>query len=284
MTGGREAERRRSALLGGGLALVVHGLALLALGWTVAPRFWDPPSPPQPVVELRLLHQRPRAQSVRQPPPATAKAAHPAPASVGSPTPSAVAIPAPAPAAPPHAAGASARGSPVGQGGEGDLSGLLRAALGCANRDFSHLTDAERTRCDRGFATAARTATKVDAIPPEKRAYYDAVVKAYEKMHAPAPLSTPHFGDNFGLDERWAGPPGAHAPGFGCKIAIGPIPRGAKSYHDKPPHSLKLGRLPCFITPPSGFATEEADVQAPASLRERTDDAAHAAQFDVPKP
>lgn len=171
-------------------------------------------------------------------------------------------------------------------GGGGDADGaaraLARTTAGCDHQGWLHLTAAERDRCDRPFLEGMRSGMKIDAIPAAKRAYYDQVQAAYAKMHEPTPMSIniptdARFG-NLGVDPQWRAAAGAHMPGFGCAIKFG-IPRGYESYHDKPPHSLKLGALPCFVAPPSGLFTEEADVQAPASRREQEDDAAHAAKY-----
>ena len=236
--------------------------------------------------------QAPSPGAMRPSQPATAMArATPAPTLAAAP-PGLVhpALAAP-PAVPTGGAGAGPSrwrvdGSGVG-GAAGDAArALARTTVGCDRQTWLHLTADERARCERPFVEGYRSGLKIDAVPAAKRATYDQVQAAYAKMHAGAPLPfTPPLADrygNLGVTERWAGPPGAHRPGFGCKLGLGPPPRDWKSYHDKAPHSLKLGRLPCFITPPSGVLTEEADVQAPASLREQTDDAAHAAKYDPP--
>ncbi len=164
----------------------------------------------------------------------------------------------------------------------GDFKGFLRAGVGCAHRDGVGLTHAEREACDQKAGEVAKAAPTIDKIAPEKRAYFDAVNEAYEKARAPAPVVSYVVGPYGGIAKVWTLPPGVKPIGFGCKIALGGVPRGYKSYHDKPPHSLKLGKLPCFITPPSGAFTEEADVEAPPSQREREDDAKHMRDLDPP--
>ena len=96
----------------------------------------------------------------------------------------------------------------------------------CRNQiDADHARRAARDTEHRAKEVAQAMATRrIDHIPAEKRAYYDAVAQAY--------------------DQQSHGPPMAgRNPGFAC---------GGKQ-----PHSLRLGPLPCFITPPQGFLTEE---------------------------
>jgi hypothetical protein len=115
----------------------------------------------------------------------------------------------------------------------------------CEPEDLPLLTDAEKVLCRNQIDAdkarrAARTADErlakqiaslkdvphIDRIPPEKRAYYDAVVAAYKSE--------------------------GHGPGITCG--------------GKPPHSLQIGPLPCFITPPHGFLTEELDLPDPTDI------------------
>lgn len=112
--------------------------------------------------------------------------------------------------------------------------------------DLPLLTEAERVVCRNQIDAArsrrstreadahnaravaqAQSAPRIDSIPAGKRAYYDAVASAYnQQSHGP-----PMAGRN---------------PGFACG--------------GRPAHSLKLGPLPCFITPPQGFLTEESGI------------------------
>ncbi len=83
-------------------------------------------------------------------------------------------------------------------------------------------------------------------IDPNKAAFYDAVVAAKNS-------------------------PG-HGPGFGCGMPINWGEGGSKLSRElkkkrlakegphEPPHSLKFGPLPCYLTPPQGFMSPEADV------------------------
>lgn len=209
--------------------------------------------------------------------PAAATPALRKPVVAPSPLPSATAPSPPALAsAPQPASSATAAASAQGTGRDwrvrpegGDDRGAVRAAIGCGHADYLKLTTDEQAACDRKYASLrGADLPHYDAIPPAKRAYYDAVVAAYAKMHAgtPLPFTVAGPGTNFGTTERWAGPPGAHMPAFGCKIPLG-IPKGWKPTKGGPPHSLKLGPLPCYITPPSGLLTEEADLPDPTTLR-----------------
>jgi hypothetical protein len=116
----------------------------------------------------------------------------------------------------------------------------------CEPEDLALLTDEEKTHCrsqidaDQGRRLAREADARrmkqfanlkdvpdMDRIPPEKRAYYDAVVAAYKSE--------------------------GHGPGIMCGAG-------------KPPHSLRIGPLPCFITPPHGFLTEELDLPDPTDI------------------
>ncbi len=304
MTPARARTRRRLAGLAASLA--VHGALLLAF-MSVVPRLVTLPhlpAPPEEAFQVEL--QRPSAAPASATASARlAKVTAPPVRSVALPPPRPAIrpsdLPAPAPpaartaaAAPGSAAGASqaSAGASADDGrwrvkGAGDAAGdaaraLARGTVGCGAAEWLHLTADERDHCNAEFVHGMRT-LKPDAIPAAKRAYYDAVVAAYAKMHAPMPMSEANLADSHGVQERWHAPEGSHIPGFGCGAPFGK-PRGWKTYANRktPPHALKLGALPCFITPPSGFGTEEADVPPPASLREQQDDAAHAAKYAPP--
>ncbi len=284
-------------------SLGVHAL-LLALLTSVAPKLLRVPrlsERERPAVDLQLTASttpresastafaaapaglRPRIVRV-EPRRAAAPAASPVTAPARTPTPLA---PAPsAAAAGGDAAAPAATSQPTGRwrvtGGGGDADAaaraLARGTVGCDHVGWLHLTAAERERCDSRFVEGARFGPRVDAVPAAKRAYFDQVRDAYAKMHEGAPL--PFSGapgerySNLGVDEPWAGPKGAHMPGFGCSPAL----LGRKG----PPHSLNFG--PCVITPPSGFGTEEADVVPPPSAGAQRRDAAAAAKSDPPPP
>ena len=84
-------------------------------------------------------------------------------------------------------------------------------------------------------------------MPTEKEEYYAAVAQAYWAMSSHGP------------------PMAGHLPGIGCAVPPIPFLGGvevnknvfAKKNKIKPPHSLKLGPLPCFLVPPQGVLTEE---------------------------
>ncbi len=293
----RRAEQGRAALAA---SLALHAVAL---GWLVlAAGRLARPGPPPPEVRLDLARPPSLPDAVGRtapaPAPSLGPAAHARAATLASAAAADVSPAPPAPAPPAAAASAAVASAAVASaavaaagggttgidagGGPGAAAGALRGLLGCAHAAALRLSEAERARCGARLAAGVRDAAPVDTIPAEKRAGFDAAVFAHSKMKGPAPVAFANLGDQFGLKERWAGPPGAHPPGFGCKLPLGK-PRGWKSYRDRPPHSLKLGALPCFVTPPSGFATEEADVEPPPSLRERTDDRAHMRDLDPPR-
>ena len=90
-------------------------------------------------------------------------------------------------------------------------------------------------------------------MTPEKEAYYAAVSRAYWEMSSDGP--------------KLAG----HLPGFGCSAPGGgglPLLGGveinrnifAKKREHRPANSLKLGPLPCYLVPPRGPFTPEADL------------------------
>lgn len=294
------ARRRRSRLAGLAASAGAH-LLLLALLAQVTPGLLPGALDAAPVLKVELAQRSGGPAAARasvaperaatSAPIQAAPASHvrPTPATVtprtapASPTPSPVAAAAPS-AAPGGTAAAPAQGHGrwrVHGGGDAEAAAraLVRTTVGCDHQGWLHLTAAERERCARPLLEGMRSGMTFDAVPAAKRAYYDQVRAAYAKMHEPAPMivsASPT--DSFGLEPQWRGAQGAHMPGLGCAIKFG-APRGYTSYHDRPAHSLKLGPLPCFLTPPSGLGTEEADVQPPASRREQEDDAAHAAKY-----
>jgi hypothetical protein len=99
---------------------------------------------------------------------------------------------------------------------------------------------------------AAMGEAKVDTIPPLKRAYYDAVQKAYQDFRSfPTPDTTlTHLPGAEGMyDQRLAHMPG-HAAGVGCGLKFGG------------PHSLKLkvGPITCAVVLPSSPLDPEVDL------------------------
>jgi hypothetical protein len=146
---------------------------------------------------------------------------------------------APLPMAPTESPASPVTPSPAVQGQSpglnGDLGMALRRRLGCARTDPAGLSQAERQACADALGLGARTALALgQTLPAEKRAYYDAVVAARQSE--------------------------GHGPGIGCHIRFG---GGKPASVETPPHGLKLGPLPCFIVPPAGMLTPEADIPNP---------------------
>ena len=165
------------------------------------------------------------------------------------------------------------------------MQAALRGLLGCAHEGALDLTAGEKARCAARLGVALRYPPPVDPVPTEKRAYYDAVAKAYADKHAP-PGNAPSWfvGRPSAAAGVFADRGGLTIPFAACALKFS-APRGWKTYHELPPHALKLaklGPLKCFVPPPSGRGFEESSVQDPASLRERTDDAAHMRALDPP--
>lgn len=153
--------------------------------------------------------------------------------------------------------------------GESDRLALSRALrgsrVGCANPTL--LSDRERERCEDRLEQGSRLAKYIPApIPGERRAYYDAVSKAKQPFHvepmrpgehpAPAPKS-----GGSSLAALQSANEKVRIPLAGCKLAFGG-PNGAGGWK-KPPNSLKLGPLPCFISPPAGSLSPDANIQNP---------------------
>lgn len=225
-----------------GLAACAHLLVLLLLGWKI-PRLAVavPAEERASAIELTLLRPvRPRSR-------ASAKPARPAMAP--SPAPKVLTAPAQPNAAPNAAPTMTAPAAPGAATATGPAD--------CEPEDLPLLTEAEKARCrnqvdadkDRRMARDAdgrlarevarlKAVPRIDIMPAEKRAYYDAVAQAY--------------------DQQTHGPPMAgRLPGPACGLRfLGKKPA-------TPPHSLKLGPLPCVILPPQGFLTEESGIAPP---------------------
>lgn len=149
-----------------------------------------------------------------------------------------------------------------------DYPGFYRDGRpGCGREDMILLTEAERERCravaaaeaarraagsargSHGEMLEARRSRPVDGLPPEKRAYYGAVLAAREAVRRdftqPALRKVEDerrpFGSKSGVNVN------VHV---GCASRFG---AGAKL----------LGALSCPLRPPTGFLTEEARVGRP---------------------
>jgi hypothetical protein len=116
-----------------------------------------------------------------------------------------------------------------------DIGAALRRRLGCARTDHAGLSRAERQACDDTLGRGAKSELALgQTLNVEKRAYYDAVMAARKSE--------------------------GHGPGIGCHIRFG---GGKRPSVEVPAHGLKLGPLPCFVVPPAGMLTPEADIPNP---------------------
>jgi hypothetical protein len=163
---------------------------------------------------------------------------------------------APAPVAPGSDKAGPAIAPPAPAGPEGPASDLRAAlrhgALGCI--DLGALSRAERDLCDERLGKAAAGQAYIPApIDPLKRAYYDAVAAAKKPDGQPVPQRATGSLGMFDTDPRGVS---GRPPGIGCRIPFGP---GKKS--DLPSHWLSLG--PCYIAPPQGPLSVEADITPP---------------------
>ena len=214
-----------------GFALLAHLAAFLALGWKI-PKLAEPEVAETPPDLVISLVRQPRAVSA----PAAAGGGHakatPAP-STASAAPSSLI----SPAAPAPNAGTMAAGS-----------------ADCEPEDLPLLTDQEKARCrneieaDKGRRLARendgrlakevaklQATPRIDNIPAQKRAYYDAVAQAY--------------------DQQAHGPPMAgRTPGGSCGL-------GRSKSGNTAPGSLRIG--PCTVWIGQGFLTEESGIPPP---------------------
>jgi hypothetical protein len=166
--------------------------------------------------------------------------------------------------------------APAEAASDGDAQQLARtlrgSRVGCANPSL--LSEAEQLRCQDELEKGSKLAKYIPTpIPAERRAYYDAIVK--EKRATPNSAIVPSAGSKGAIAA--AGPSifaaaggnatrgmGGQTPGFACKFAFGG-PKGTNGYK-KPPNSLRLGRLPCAITPPTGPLSPEANIRNPDTV------------------
>ena len=136
------------------------------------------------------------------------------------------------------------------------------------------LSEAEQLACQDHLEQGSKLARYIPTpLPPERRAFYDAVVR--EKAPPTASQVVQSAGSkqaarNVGL----AGMIGSQGnatraltgaqPAFGCKFSFGG-PKGTNGW-SKPPHSLQLGPLPCAFTPPVSGLTPEAGIRNPDTV------------------
>ncbi len=137
-----------------------------------------------------------------------------------------------------------------------DLRAALRHGVaGCANAAAMGMTRAERERCDDQLAAGAKGAAPLTlSLDPRIQAYYDAVAKAKEPEGQMVPSRARGALGLFDPDPRHV--KNGHLPMIGCAIPFGP---GEKP--KAPSHWLTLG--PCFIAPPQGPLSVEADITPP---------------------
>lgn len=210
-------------------------------------------------VYLADLRRKPKSQREPMPPRAAARplSAPSRPAETAA----AAAPVAATPTAPPVTAAAV--------NGEDDrlaLSKALRGSrIGCANPSL--LSDRERERCEDRLEQGSKLAKSIPTpIPAVRRAYYDAVSKAKQPFHVDPmrpgehPVPPPKSGGS-SLAALQSANEKFRIPLAGCKLAFGG-PKGTGGWK-KPPNSLKLGPLPCFVAPPVGSLSPDADIQNP---------------------
>lgn len=157
----------------------------------------------------------------------------------------------------------------VAEGADAEGERLARALrgsrVGCANPSL--LSDRERERCQDRLEQGSKLAKYIPTpIPAERRAYYDAVSKARQPFHVEPmrpgehPVPGPKSGGS-SLAALQSANEKVRIPLAGCKLAFGG-PKGTGGWK-KPPNSLKLGPLPCFVSPPVGSLSPDANIQNP---------------------
>jgi hypothetical protein len=227
---GRQMARRRVGAMGwaGAAALAVHLCLLALLTMRTTPQTIRQYG--EDALELTLVTPIYLPRRAKTPPPSAPIPRSPkTPSSTVAPLPMA---PTESPAAPP--ARAVAPQTPV-QGLNGDIAAALRRRLGCTRTDQAGLTQAERQACADALGRGARQVAALgQPVPAEKQVYYDAVKSARQSE--------------------------GHGPGIGCHIRFG---GGKPASVEAPAHGLKLGPLPCFVVPPAGMLSPEADIPNP---------------------
>jgi hypothetical protein len=243
-----------------GLLSVASALAHLAVFYLVVISLQpSPPPAPSPVIDVWLVRTPsvPSARSdriARRTDASLGSVKHPPRQSLRALEPSGGA---------PSTSPSPERGSISINGTSDGVQDRLRTSLGallaCQPERLKDLPPIQREACQKTVVETAKTAQQLDPIPADKRGYFDKVAAAYEARHAPTPVAL--AAPPCPTCERWAPPPGAHAPSIGCSIPFG-APPGWKPVRRKRPHSVTLG--PCSIGPPQGFLTEEADIPSAA--------------------
>lgn len=222
--------RGRKARMGlaGGAALAIHLCVLTALAMRTSPlplRQYDEDALMVALVAPIYLPRRSKPQPPNAPRPRPVEAPDIPIASL----PMAPSEPPPAPSATP------ATGQAPTPALNGDVGQALRRRLGCARTDQADLSREDRLACQDALSRGARQVAALgQAVPAEKKAYYDAVKAARQGE--------------------------GHGPGIGCHIRFG---GGKPAKVDTPAHGLQLGPLPCFVIPPAGMLSPEADIPNP---------------------
>jgi len=160
------------------------------------------------------------------------------------------------PGAQPTSPASADAGSPLGANSadQAAVRRALQAALACAAGASRNLDDDARAACRKRLieGAAAMGEAKVDTIPPLKRAYYDAVQKAYQDFRSfPTPdTELTHLPGAEGMyDQRVASMPGRPG-GVGCGLKFG----GPNSPH------LKIGPITCAVILPASPLNPEVDL------------------------
>ena len=271
-----ERTRRRAGAVVA--ATLLHGAVLVALSRSITTAAPPPATEPLTVELLRPPRTVATASSSSPPPrrqagPAQERRPSPATVSRSAET----ARPATATSGPGRASDAAPGAADgAGSGSDGDALRALAALFAC-HGGGGDLDPASRARCEAGRLRASREAPHVDAMPAEKRAYYDAVSAAHEDERAFRPVGA-YFDPR---DNR--GPSGARSrgvdAGFGyrCNIALG---HGAAEANRRA--GVRWAVPPCAPMPPVGSLTYEARAPPPLTAREQAADARDDSRLDAP--
>lgn len=260
-------------------ATLLHGAVLVALSRSITTA--APPPATEPLTVELLRPPRTLATASSSPPPrrqaGPAQERRPSPATVSRSAETA------RPATATSGAGRASEAAPgaadgAGSGSDGDTLRAL-AALFAYHGGGGDLDPASLARCEAGRLQASREAPHVDAVPAEKRAYYDAVAAAHEDERGFRPV-----GAYFDPREN-RGPSGARShgvdagSGYRCEIALG---HGAAEANRRA--GVRWAVPPCAPKPPVGSLTYEARAPPPLTAREQAADTRDASRLDAPTP
>ncbi len=255
-SGARKRGARETAIA---LSLLAHLLIFVILARTVPTLIFR--DLPVAATNVWLIPRLTRSAHAVQRPERTATArSAPDAAPVPKPVAPMATTPSPVPSSPQLAPPSTESGQPSGSGA--GLLGALRTSIGCDIGHAAHLTPEEKDRCNRRLGEEAHKGPKfIDTIPPEKRAYYDAVQQAYQ---AAADPMHPFVRDKYGNVQPWG-----KGPGVGCGLKFGgpPQPPDHRSVSDKIKATgllgVDLGPLRCGIVIPQGSMTPEVGIPVP---------------------